>query len=226
MDLQALWYRSLGRHLDLTPNADGGFQRAMSQTYQHPTKQVSMRLGAGKAMSVVTENGATLMADIVPPRALPPSVVLHPGSWRTIPNWMADILQSPPGEPFLATVYGKSPARNGRMVLSTPDMVTFAGDQIWTVRMRPLRAALAAVAPLKGDAWKRLGDLSEARERDPAQAAFIDQQIDSLIAKQPRLEGLLEILPRPGSGEWQALMLVINVKLKAAKVSAAEEAGC
>lgn len=220
------WGANLGRHLcpDL-PNGQDLVATALSKSYRHASKQSLLRLGSGKAASLIQEGSAILMADIRLDHPTPPGLTIHPGTWRTVPNWMAEIIVSPPDAQFMFVVYGKNPYIQDRLRLNaTNDVVEICGAESLRCRPAVVRAALEAIGDMPPAIWRKAAFLADQRDRNQISATRIDAELDKLAAKQPTLFDLLDALPPFGSGDYDATTLVHAVRTKDAAARSADEA--
>jgi len=219
------WGANLGRLLcPDVPEGQDPTDVALSRSYWHASKPVRFRLGSGKAASLVQSGSATVMADIRLDHPLPPGLTLKPGTWRTIPNWMAEIIVSPPEPPFLFVIYGKNPNIRDRLRLNTTtDVVEICGAQNLRCRPAVVRKALDAIGDTPPAAWRKAAYLADRRDRNQLAAKRIDDYLAKLAAKHPALFDLLDALPEFGSGDYEATTLVHAVRTKDAARPAVED---
>lgn len=218
------WYANLGRHLfGHAKSVQDAVSTALSQNYLHATKSSSLRLGSGKAASLVMDGSAILMADIRLPHDPPPSLKLMPGEWRTIPNWMAEIIMNPPEPEFMFVVYGKNPGIQDKMRLNvSKDVVEICGAQQLRCRPSVVRDTLAVIGDMSPTVWRKAAFLADQFNRDFRSRTRITAELDKLSDKHPRLEDVLDALPPFGSGDYEAVTLVHAVGMKNAVRSADE----
>lgn len=220
------WYTNLGRHL-CSGNLDPaqGLVKALSQNYLHAAKETSLRLGSGKAASLVMDGKAILMADIRLDHAPDASLTIMPGSWRTVPNWMAEIITSPPPPPFMFVAYGKNPYIQDKLRLNvSADVVEISGAQNLRCRPNVVRHALEAIGDTPPNVWRRAAFLDDRCTRDPVSRLreYWEAEIDKLCGKYPSLLDLLDKLPPFGSSDYEAVTLVHAVRMKDAARSSDE----
>lgn len=219
------WGANLGRHLcPSVPEGKDLVATALSRSYKHANKESLLRLGSGQAASLIQEGSAVLMADIRLDHPAPPGLVIHPGTWRTIPNWMAEIIVSPPEGKFMFVVYGKNPYIQDSLRLNaTNDIVEICGAQ--SIRCRPsvVRAALEAIGDMPPAIWRKAAFLADQRDRDQLASKRIDAELDKLAAKHPTLFDLLDVMPPYRSGDYEATTLVHAVRMKDAAARSANE---
>lgn len=226
MDPVKFWHDNLGRHLYPNPKqGEDPVKIALSQNYLHATKASALRLGAGKAASLVQDGRSILMADVRLPYAFYPGLTLKPGTWRTIPNWMSEIIEDPPEPPFMFVIYGKNPNIQDRLrVNATQDVVEICGVQQLRCRPSVVRQALDDIGDMSPAVWRKAAFLYDWWKRDPMKKDRLDEEIDKLTAKHPMLEDLLYKLPPFGSGDYEAVTLVHSVRGKMNAARSADEA--
>lgn len=220
------WNANLGRFLvGERLDCAASVAKALSQNYLHGTKETFLRLGAGKAASLVMDGQAILMADIRLPHGIAPSLKIMPGSWRTVPNWMAAIIMSPPPAPFMFVIYGKNPSIQNKFRLNvSPDVVEICGAQQLRCRPSVVRRALEAIGDTPPTVWRKAAFIDDRCQRDPLSRfrKSWEEQLDKLHAKHPHLFDLLAALPPFGSGDYEATTLVHAVRMKDAARSSDE----
>lgn len=211
------WGDALGRLIcPVVPEGQDPIAAALGKSYRHATKDSLLRLGSGKAMSVIREDGAVLMADIRLDHPVPPGLTLHPGSWRTIPNWIAEVVVDPPDPPCMIVVYGKNPYIQDKLRLNlSTDVVEVCGAEGLRCRPAVVRKALEAIGDTPAAAWRKAAFLADMRDRNQLSAERIDEQLAKMEAKHPGLLDLLDALPAFGSGDYEATTLVHAVRAKA-----------
>lgn len=226
MNPAKFWFDNLGRHLYPNPKpSEDAISIALSQNYQHATKSSALRLGAGKAASLVQDGRSILMADIRLTQDIHPGLTLKPGTWRTIPNWMSEIIEDPPEPPFLFVIYGKNPNIQDRLrVNATKDVVEICGAQQLRCRPSVVRQALDDIGDMSPTIWRKAAFLYDRWKRDPLNRERINADIDKLTAKHPGLDELLYKLPPFGSGDYEAATLVHSVRGKMNAARLADEA--
>jgi hypothetical protein len=217
------WHDNCGRFLcPVVPPGQDPVATAVGRNYKLSTKESESRLGSIKAASFVSEKGSTVMADIIPDHPLPPQLTLRPGSWRTIPNWIAEIVTDPPPPPFMFIVYGKNPYMQDRWRLNlSTDVVEVSGAQSLRCRPAVVRKALEAIGDMPPTVWRKAAFLADMRDRNQLAAERIDEQLAKMEAKHPGLLDLIDALPPFGSGDYEATTLVHAVRMKNAARSAA-----
>lgn len=227
------WHHNLGRHLcpDPKPGEDATI-RALSQVYRHATKNSVLRLGGGKAASLVMDGRAILMAEISLPEDAPGSLELDlkPATWRTIPDWKAEIIMNPPDPPFMFVIYGKNPYIQNKLTINaTTDLVEISGTEQERYRPAAIREALAAIGTLPATVWRKAAFLNDQLDRDPLSPFTGKRQadLDRLCEKHPTLSAVMDVLPPFGSTDYDAITLIYSVMAKAkanAKASAVKAA--
>lgn len=226
MEPLKFWHNNLGRHLYPNPKrGEDAASIALSQSYLHAAKSTTLRLGAGKAASLIMDGSAILMAEIRLPHDIDPALTVMPGEWRTVPNWMAEIIVTPPEAPFMFVVYGKNPYIQDKLrINATQDVVEICGAQQLRCRPAVVRSALAVIGDLSPTVWRKAAFLNDQCRRDPVSPSrkVWEAEIDKLAAKNPSLEDVLDALPPFGSGDYEAVTLVHAVGAKNAARSADE----
>jgi len=226
MDPVKFWFDNLGRHLH--PNSKPGkdaISTALSQNYQHSQKSSALRLGAGKAASLVQDGRSILMADIRLTQDIHPGLTLKPGTWRTIPNWMSEIITNPPEPPFMFVIYGKNPNIQDKLrVNATKDVIEICGAQQLRCCPAIVREILDDIGDMSPAIWRKAAFLYDQWKRNPMARDRLNEDIDKLTAKHPRLEELMYKLPPFGSGDYEAVTLVHSVRGKMNAARFANEA--
>lgn len=222
---ERFWHENLGRflHPGVKPGEDP-VMAALSKSYKHAAKESILRLGSGKAASLIQDGSAVLMADIRLEHAVPDSVRLQPGTWRTVPNWMAEIITAPPEPPFMFIIYGKNPAIKDRLRLNaTRDTIEICGAQ--TIRCRPavVRAGLEAIGDMPASVWRKAVLWADLRDRDLRNVARSDEELDRIATKYPNILDVLDAIPERGTGDYEAMALVHSVRTKDAALRSADE---
>lgn len=206
-----LWYNQLGRFLH--PEAEDsatGPARALSRRHRHAAREgAELRLGAGKAMSVTTETGSELMADILPSKPLPSTVRIVPTTWRTTAQWLTDIVETPPIAPFVIVVYGRDPAILDSFRLSTRDQIQICGPQPTVVLRRAVMQAYDTMSRC-ADVARRAAHLLDECDRDPGAARQIHAMLDQLIQGSPELANWIRTFPRPKTPEYDMASLMLS----------------
>jgi hypothetical protein len=217
LDPLDFWYRGIGQYLhSAVSNESNPAIVALSRNHAHAANAGSaVRLGGGKAMSLVTETGCVLMADIKPCRQPPASTVIHDGSWRTIPNWIAEIVLSPPASPFMVVIHGKdwNTIHNWRINYGS-DVISLSGVETATINralVAGLYADLDGIAPMQ---WRAAARALERRKRNHSEAESIDAEIDAMIVKCPALDAVIDRLPAVGSDDFNMLSLLCGDREK------------
>jgi len=210
------WYRGIGQYLH--PAVDPGVDPAivaLSRNHRHSQSGSLIRLGGGKAMSLVCEDRAILMADITPCTQPPENVEIKDGSWRSIPNWIAEIIRNPPPPPFLVVIHGNAwdTIANWRINQST-DFISLSGVWTETVNRAVVSKAFADLEGIPNAVWRSACNLLEKRKRDPSQAKQIDAMLDAVIAKTPALDAIIDTLPPTSSDDFEIISLLCGDREK------------
>lgn len=219
------WYDGLGRYLHPGPDDPAaGPLLALTRAHEHLTPgKASMRLSKG-AMALVTEAGATLKANIKASRPLPPTVVLRDGSWRTSPNWLAEIIMSPPEGRFLIAEFGQQPYVLHTFQFSTADMIHVGGAAPYTFMREPVVRGVEALQGFSPDARFKARCYYESRLQSRDQTERRDEAWAAYAAKFPGLEDAFSQAPPIGSVEFDMVRMVLAVREKAEETNSLGEA--
>jgi hypothetical protein len=218
LDAKKFWWDNLGKYLH--PGAKPGQDNvaiALSQNYKHATKASDLRLGSGKCATLITEGNAIMMADIRLDHAVLNGLRIMPGTWKTVPQWMAEIIMSPPDPPFMFVTYGKNPKIADKLrVNATADVVEICGAEQWRCSRAVVTKALDAIGDLPPTVWRKAAYLNDLCDRDPTSNAYKAwiATLDKLIEKHPSLQGALDALPPFQSQDYNAIALVHAVRMK------------
>ena len=212
------WYEGLGRFLH--PGDDdmvGGPLLSITRQHEHLTPgKAIMRLSKG-AMALVTETGATLKANIKASKPLPPTVALRDGAWRTSPNWLAEIIMSPPEGRFLIAEFGQQPYILHTFQFSTPDVIHVAGSAPYTFMRAPVVRGVEALQGFNADARYKARIYLETHTQSRDLAAHRQAAWEAYSAKFPGLEDAFAQAPAPGTVEFDMVRMILAVREKEAK---------
>jgi hypothetical protein len=217
MNPAEFWGDNVGRFLcPSVPVGQDLVTFAVGRNYKLADKDSEARLGSIKAASLAVPGDSVMMAGIRPDHPVPPQLTLRPGSWRTIPNWIAEIVTDPPPPPFMFVVHGKNPYMQDRWRLNlSSDVVEVCGAQSLRCRPAVVRKALEAIGDMPPAVWRKAAFLADMRDRNQLAAERIDEQLAKMETKHPGLSDLLDALPSFGSGDYEATTLVHAVRSKA-----------
>lgn len=205
------WYDNLGRHLH-AGRPDEAWRAsaltALTRNYPMASKASTQRLGGGKAMSLTTDHGSVLMADIAV--SVPSHIDVRTGEWRTVENWIADVILHPPADRFLFILYGRKGGIESRLRFSTADVVSVCGvddADSMCLDTATVRSALLAVQGIPKPVWGSAMRLMQQRDRGQG-AAGIDKKLDEMIAVHPALDHALDVLPAAGTDDFRAVEII------------------
>jgi hypothetical protein len=163
-------------------------------------------------MALISRSHTVLKADIIPAKPVPDSLELKPQSWRSNTAWRAEILASPPTEPYMVVVFDKSTGYLDGLRLSSADTLVECGPKIRRYNLRPIHAALADFPGPDLDLILAAKKLVYRRLSEPNARLRIDSEINRLISKFPGLFDALERVPDYGAAEYDALSMIVNVR--------------
>lgn len=210
-------YDHLGYYLDDGPYDPARLMTALTRRHPIAGRSGDIRLGAigdMAHMAVITASGTILKADIRPARPLPANVAFRPLSWRSHPAWRAELLRSPPSEPYMVILFGKATDYGDSLRLSSSDILFECGPQPRMINLAQVRRGLAAFETADPKALFEAKRLIDLRLRHPAGIKGADRRLAQLHEAVPDLFGLCDEFPDVNTAEFDALRLIDNVETK------------
>ena len=211
-------YDHLGYWLDDGPYEPARLMTALTRRHPLTTRAGDIRLGAVgdmAHMAVITAAGTILKADIRPARPLPAGVVFKPVSWRSNPAWRAELLRSPPPEPYMVIIFDKATDYGDSLRLSSPDILFECGPRPRMINLAQVRRGLAAFEAADAKALFEAKRLIDLRLRHPGGVKGADRRLAELRERIPGLFELCDEFPDVNTAEFDALRLIDNVETKA-----------
>ena len=220
-------YEHLGYYLDDGPYDPTRLMRAL--TRRHPIAgrgsgegRGEIRLGAVgdmAHMAVIAASGTLLKADIRPARPLPAHVAFRPVSWRSQPAWRAELMRSPPSEPYMVIIFDKATDYGESLRLSSGDILFECGPQPRMINLAQVRRGLAAFEAAPAKALFEAKRLIDLRLRHAAGIKKADRRLMELHEAVPDLFELCDEFPDVNTAEFDALRLIDNVETKKARAA-------
>lgn len=187
-------------------------------TGSHPISvnpEKSQRLGAvgdKLHMALISESRTVLKANILPAKPLPSHVELKPQNWRSNAAWRAEIMVAPPAEPYMVIVFGKSTDYLDRLRLSSVDALVECGPNSRRYNLRQIQIALANLDEKELIDHLETKKLVHRRLIEPDFPQRLNAKLCAMACTYPYLFESLEILPDYGTAEYEALIMIANVR--------------
>jgi hypothetical protein len=215
-------YEHLGYYLDDGPYDPARLMTALTRRHPVAGRSGDIRLGAVgdmAHMAVICASGTVLKADIRPARPLPAGIAFKPPSWRSNPAWRAELLRSPPPEPYMVILFDKATDYGESLRLSSGDILFECGPRPRMINLVQVRRGLAAFEAADPKTLFEAKGLIDLRLRHPAATRRADRRLMELHAAVPDLFELCDEFPDVNTAEFDALRLIDNVETKRSRAA-------